>query len=63
LVAARCAPEWRRRSPRLLDRGRAKNEASTNLAHALVRVLFHLLRTGQTDDPAMLNSQPAPAGC
>jgi transposase len=61
-VAARCAPEWRCRSQRLLDHGRAKKEAYTILARALLRVIFHLLRTGQTYDPALLTPQPAPAG-
>jgi transposase len=62
-VAARCAPEWRCRYQRLLDHGRAKKEAYTILARALLRVIFHLLRTGQTYDPALLNSQTAPSGC
>ncbi len=61
-VAARCAPEWRERYQRLLDRGRAKKEAFTILARALLRVIYHLLRTGETYDPALLNRQaPAPA--
>ena len=62
-VAARCAPEWRSRYQRLLDRGRAEKEAYTILARALVRVIFHLLRTGEAYDPALLNSQTAPSGC
>jgi transposase len=59
-VAARCAPEWRVRYQRLLERGRSKKEAFTILARALLRVIYHLLRTGETYDPALLN-QPAPA--
>ena len=55
-VAARCAPEWRERYRRLLDRGRAKKEAFTILARALLRVIYHLLRTGEAYDPAHLNS-------
>jgi transposase len=62
-VAARCAPEWRMRYQRLLDRGRAKKEAFNILARALLRVIYHLLRTGEAYDPTRLNSQPALAGC
>src|SRR5690349_21218036 len=62
-VAARCAPEWRARYERLLARGRARKEAFTILARALLRVIYHLLRTGAAYDPTMLNSLPAPAGC
>ena len=62
-VAARCAPEWRVRYERLLARGRAKKEAFTILARALLRVIYHLLRTGETYDPALLNPpSPATAG-
>jgi hypothetical protein len=51
----------------LLDRGRAKKEAYTILARALLRVIYrviyHLLRTGEAYDPALLNRQAAlPAG-
>jgi len=60
-VAARCAPEWRVRSHRLLARGRAKKEAFNLLARALLRVIYHLLRTGEAYDPARLNPPPAPA--
>jgi transposase len=59
-VAARCAPEWRARYQRLLDRGRAKKEAYIILARALLRVIYHLLRTGESYDPALLNTA-APA--
>jgi transposase len=61
-VAARCAPEWRVRYQRLLDRGRAKKEAFNILARALLRVMYHLLRTGEAYDPTRLNRQPALAG-
>jgi hypothetical protein len=44
-VAARCAPEWHERYERLLNRGLAKKEAFTILARALLRVIYHLLRT------------------
>jgi len=61
-VAARCAPEWRSRYQRLLDRGRAKKEAYTILARARLRVMYHLLRTGEPYDPTLLNRQaPVPA--
>jgi len=60
-VAARCAPEWRVRYHGLLDRGRAKKEAFNILARALLRVIYHLLRTGDAYNPALLNQQPAPA--
>ena len=60
-VAARCAPEWRVRYHRLLARGRAKKEAFNILARALLRVIYHLLRTGEAYDPALLNPPPAPA--
>ncbi len=59
-VAARCAPEWHERYQRLLDRGRAKKEAFTILARALLRVIFHLLRTGDAYDPAVLKPPSAP---
>jgi len=61
-VAARCSPEWRLRYQRLLERGRAKKEAFTILARAVLKVIYHLLRTGEAYDPARLNCQPAPAG-
>jgi transposase len=62
-VAARCAPEWQVRYQRLLDRGRAKKEAFTILARAFLRVIYHLLRTGEAYNPTLLNQQaPAPAG-
>jgi hypothetical protein len=62
-VAARCAPEWRLRYQRLLDRGRAKKEAFNILARALLRVIYHLLRTGEAYESSRLNSLPAPVGC
>ena len=60
-VAARCAPEWRERYQRLLDRGRAKKEAYTILARALLRVIYHLLRTGEAYDPTLLKPPTAPS--
>jgi transposase len=59
-VAARSAPEWRVRYQRLLDRGHAKKEAFTILARALLRVIYHLLRTGEPYDPALLKQPSAP---
>jgi hypothetical protein len=59
-VAARCAPEWRVRDERLLARGRAKKEAYTILARALLRVIYPLLRTGEAYEPTLL-TRPTPA--
>jgi transposase len=56
-VAARCVPEWRFRYERLLARGRAKKEADTILARALLRVIYHLLRTGESSDPRCSTSR------
>ena len=54
VVAVRCRTEWQTRYQRLLDRGRAKKEAITILSRTLLKVLYHLLRTGTTYDPARL---------
>jgi hypothetical protein len=54
LTAVRTRSEWRDRYQRLLDRGRAKKEALTILSRALLRVAYHLLRTGSTYDPSSL---------
>jgi transposase len=51
LVAARYRPEWRERYRRLLDRGRAKKEALTILSRSLLKIIYHLLRTGASYDP------------
>lgn len=61
LVAVRFRPEWRARYQRLLDRGRAKKEALTILSRKLLAVIYHLLRTGASYDPARLAPAP-PAG-
>ena len=61
LVAVRFRPEWQLRYQRLLDRGRAKKEALTILSRQLLKVIYHLLRTGASYDPAYLNPVP-PAG-
>lgn len=52
LVAARYRAEWRERYQRLLERGRAKKEALTILSRSLLKVIYHLLRTGASYDPA-----------
>jgi hypothetical protein len=62
-VAARCPPEWRERSQRLLARGRAKQEAFTMLARARLRVIYHLLRTGNRYDPVLLNKPSSTTAC
>ena len=61
VVAVRCRAEWRTRYQRLLDRGRGKKEALAILSRALLKVIYHLLRTGASYDPARL-SPLAPAG-
>lgn len=58
LVAVRFRPEWRALYQRLLDRGRAKKEALTILSRKLLTVIYHLLRTGASYDPAYLNPVP-----
>lgn len=55
-IAARCAPEWRDRYERLLASGRAKKEAFSILARALLKVIYVLLRTGADYDPARLRA-------
>jgi hypothetical protein len=60
-VAARYRPEWRERYQRLLAQGRAKKEALTILSRAMLKVVFHLLRTGEAYDPAHSKRSPAPA--
>jgi transposase len=62
-VAARCAPEWHARYQRLLDQGRAKKEAFTILARAMLRVVYHLLRTGDKYNSALLNKLPPAVAC
>src|SRR5262249_19783532 len=60
LVAVRFRPEWQAPYQRLLDRGRAKKEALTILSRKLLKVIYHLLRTGASYDPAYI--KPAPRG-
>ena len=52
LVEARYRPEWRGRYQRLLHRGRAKKEALMILSRSLLKVIYHLLQTGASYDPA-----------
>ncbi|HEY7128012.1 MAG TPA: IS110 family transposase [Ktedonobacterales bacterium] len=56
LVAVRFRAEWRLRYQRLLERGRTKKEALTILSRALLKVIYHLLRTGASYDPARVGS-------
>jgi hypothetical protein len=49
------APEWRVRYQRLPERGRAKKEALAILSRSLVKIIYHLLRSGASYDPAALN--------
>lgn len=58
LVATRFRPEWHACYQRLLDRGRAKKEALTILSRKLLKVIYHLLRTGASYDP--MHIAPAP---
>ena len=51
LVAVRFRAEWRVRYQRLLQRGRAKKEAVVILSRSLLKVIYHLLRTGASYDP------------
>jgi transposase len=57
LVAVRFRTEWRDRYQRLLNRGCAKKEALTILSRALLKVIYHLLLTGASYDPARLALQ------
>jgi transposase len=56
LVAARFRPEWRQRYQRLLGRGRAKKEALLILSRSMLKVIYHLLRTGASYDPTCVFS-------
>jgi hypothetical protein len=53
LAIVRCCPSWRTRCHRLLDRGRDKKEALTILSRSLLKVIYHLLRTGTLSDPTL----------
>ena len=50
LVATRYRPEWRERYHKLLARGQAKKEALTILSRALLKVIYHLLVSGDSYD-------------
>jgi hypothetical protein len=43
--------EWHVRYQRLLKHGRAKKEAVVILSRSLLKVIYHLLRAGASDDP------------
>ena len=55
VVAVRCRAEWRERYQRLLARGRAKKEALTILSRSLLKIIYHLLRTGTRYDATRLH--------
>ena len=59
--AVRNDSEWRERYQRLLARGRPKKEALTILSRALLRIAYHLLRTGTTYDSSFLQPSPGQA--
>lgn len=61
-VATRARPEWRARFQRLLDHGRGAKEARVILSRALLKVVYHLLRTGETYAPASSTPLPPAAG-
>jgi transposase len=60
VVIQRC-PTWQARYQRLVDRGRAKKEALTILSRALLKQIYHLLRTGSPADPTLLKPCWAPS--
>ncbi len=60
LVAGRFRPQWRARYQRLLDPGRAKQEALTILSRKRLTVISSLLRTGASYDPTCLSPAPLP---
>ncbi len=55
LVAVRVRAAGRVRYQRLLERGRAKKEALTILSRSLLKVIYHLLRTGVSYDPTRVS--------
>jgi hypothetical protein len=61
LAIVRCCSTWRARYQRLLDRGRAKQEALTMLSRSLLKVIYHFLRTGILSDPTLLRGATARA--
>lgn len=60
--AVRNRAEWRERYERLLGRGRAKKEALAILSRSMLKIVYHLLRTGADYDPAALSPAPRGAG-
>jgi transposase len=61
-VATRARPEWRARYQRLLDRGRGAKEARVILSRTLLKVVYHLLRTGEAYAPVSSKPLPPAAG-
>lgn len=57
LVAVRFRAEWRVRYQRLLTRGFAKKEAVIILARGMLKIIYHLLRTGAAYDPTRVGFQ------
>jgi transposase len=60
LVAARCRPEWRERYDKLLSSGHSKKESLVILSRALLRVVYHLLVSGQPYDAHKLKPRTTP---
>ena len=56
VVAVRFRVEWRTRYQRLLERGRTKKEALTILSRAVLKIIYHLLRTGAAYDPTRVGT-------
>lgn len=54
LVATRYQPEWRERYQQLLARGQSKKEALTILSRALLKVVYHLLVSGDSYDASKI---------
>ena len=50
LVATRCRPEWHERYQKLLASGHSKKESPTILSRALLKVIYHLLVSGDSYD-------------
>jgi transposase len=55
LAAASHYPEWNERYKKLLAKGNAKKEALTILSRAFLKMLYHLLASGESYDPTKIN--------
>jgi transposase len=62
LAVIRPRPWWQARYQRLLDRGRAKQEARTILSRTLLKAIYHFLRSGLLSDPSLLREAAAGVG-